>query len=58
MQFAATGRSGTSKDTLRRYRREKEWFAYKTAALREIAINWCEENGIEWEDRPRTFEAG
>ena len=46
------------KDTLRRYGREKEWYAYKTAALRDIAIDWCEENGIEWEDRPRTLEAG
>jgi hypothetical protein len=36
------------KDTLRRYRREPDWFAYRAAAFRRIAIGWCEENGIEY----------
>jgi hypothetical protein len=36
------------KDTLRRYRREKDWYAYREEALRQIAIEWCEENGIEY----------
>jgi transketolase len=36
------------KDTLWRYRREQEWFAYRTAALRDIAIEWCEQHGIEY----------
>ena len=36
------------KDTLRRYRREKDWYAYREEALRQIAIDWCEENGIEY----------
>jgi hypothetical protein len=36
------------KDTLRRYRREKDWYAYREEALRDIAIEWCEENGIEY----------
>jgi len=36
------------KDTLRRYRREKDWYAYRAEALRQIAIEWCEENGIEY----------
>jgi hypothetical protein len=36
------------KDTLRRYRREKDWFAFRTAAMRQIAIDWCEENAIEY----------
>jgi hypothetical protein len=42
------------KDTLYRYRREKEWFAFREEALRDIAIEWCEKNGIEYvEDRRR-----
>jgi hypothetical protein len=36
------------KDTLRRYRREQDWYDYRTRALREIATDWCEENGIEY----------
>ena len=28
---------------------EKSWFAFRTEALREIAIDWCEENEIAWE---------
>jgi hypothetical protein len=36
------------KDALRRYRREKDWYAYREEALRQIAIEWCEENGIEY----------
>jgi hypothetical protein len=38
------------KDTLRRYRREKEWYAYREAALRDLAIEWCQENDIEYTD--------
>ncbi|HEY6344301.1 MAG TPA: UPF0158 family protein [Bryobacteraceae bacterium] len=38
------------KDTLRRYRIEKNWYAFRTDALREIAIEWCEQNGIAWEE--------
>jgi hypothetical protein len=36
------------KDTLRRHRIEKEWYAFRDEALREIAIEWCEENQIAW----------
>jgi len=38
------------KDTLRRYRRERDWFDFKAEALRDIAIDWCEEHGIEYRD--------
>jgi hypothetical protein len=38
------------KDTLRRYRRERDWFDFKAEALREIAIDWCHEHGIEYRD--------
>ena len=37
------------KDTLRRHRLESTWFAFRTGALRQIALNWCEENDIVWE---------
>jgi hypothetical protein len=38
------------KDTLRRHRREKDWYAFREEALRQIAIEWCEENGIEYKE--------
>jgi hypothetical protein len=38
------------KDTLRRYRREQDWYDYRTRALGEIAADWCEENGIEYRE--------
>jgi len=28
---------------------EDEWFAYRNEAFKEIAIQWCEENEIEYE---------
>jgi hypothetical protein len=36
------------KDTLRRYQMEQTYYDYRSQALREIAIEWCEENGIAW----------
>jgi hypothetical protein len=38
------------KDTLRRYRREQSWYDYRTRALREIAVDWCKENGIDYRE--------
>src|SRR5260370_2971151 len=35
-------------ETLRRHRIESAWFAFRTEALRQIALNWCEENHIVW----------
>ncbi|MGA2593752.1 MAG: UPF0158 family protein [Bryobacteraceae bacterium] len=46
----ASGAFRYFKDTLRRYRREQDWFDFKAEALREIAIDWCEQNGIEYLD--------
>ena len=37
------------KDALRRHRIESAWFAFRSEALRQIALNWCEENHIAWE---------
>jgi hypothetical protein len=36
------------KDTIRRHGIEKEWYAFRDQALREIAKDWCEENHIPW----------
>jgi hypothetical protein len=37
------------KDTVRRLGIEPAWFAFRTDALRQIALDWCEENQIAWE---------
>jgi hypothetical protein len=36
------------KDTLRRHGIESAWFTFRVEALRQIALNWCEENHIVW----------
>jgi hypothetical protein len=36
------------KDNLRRHRIEQAWYDFHSAALRQIAIDWCEENQVEW----------
>ena len=37
------------KDTLRRHRIEPDWYAFRSEALRKIAIGWCEGNDVAWE---------
>jgi hypothetical protein len=37
------------KDALRRHHIEPAWFAFRAETLRQIALNWCEENHIVWE---------
>jgi hypothetical protein len=34
------------KDAIRRQGVESAWFAFRTEALRQIAVDWCEENGV------------
>jgi hypothetical protein len=36
------------KDAVRRHRIEAAWFAFRTEALRQIAIHWCEKNQVVW----------
>jgi hypothetical protein len=36
------------KGALRRYRIEAEWFRFRTEALKQTAIDWCEEHQIRW----------
>jgi hypothetical protein len=37
------------KDTVRRLGVESAWFAFRADALRQIALDWCEENQIVWQ---------
>ncbi|MGD1095632.1 MAG: UPF0158 family protein [Bryobacteraceae bacterium] len=37
------------KDALWRHSIESAWFEFRTEALRQIALDWCEENHIVWE---------
>ena len=37
------------KDTLRRRGIESKWFEFRDQALRDIAREWCEDQGIAWE---------
>jgi len=36
------------KHELRRHEIEETWFKFRDEALREIAVDWCEENHIAW----------
>lgn len=45
-----TGAFRRFKDTVRRLGIEERWYAYKADALKEIAVAWCEENGIAYVD--------
>ena len=38
------------KDLITQYEIEDEWYAYRDKCYREIAIRWCQNNGIEWAD--------
>jgi hypothetical protein len=37
------------KYNVRRHSIEKAWYDFRTEALRQIAIDWCEEHHIAWE---------
>lgn len=38
------------KNVVRRHRIEKDWFAFRLEALKEIAIEWCEAHEIAWQE--------
>ena len=38
------------KDALYRYGIEKDWYSHRDNALKDIAIDWCQENDIEFDD--------
>lgn len=35
---------------LERHELEKPWYSHRRRALREIAIEWCRENGVDYQD--------
>ena len=37
------------KSAIRRHNIEQDWYAFRAEALRQIAIDWCEEHDIPWE---------
>ncbi len=37
-------------DALYHHGIEKDWYSYRDNALKEIAIDWCRENDIEFDD--------
>jgi len=42
------------KDAIHKYDIADEWYSYRNDALKEIAIEWCRENGIEFDEaQPR-----
>ena len=36
------------KDNIRRYHIEEDWYKYRDEAIKEIAIEWCEDNKIRY----------
>lgn len=43
-----TGAFRYFRDTIRRHRIESNWFAFRADALKQIALDWCEEHDIAW----------
>ena len=39
------------KDAINEYDIADDWYKYRNNALKEIAIEWCKENGIEFDDK-------
>jgi hypothetical protein len=37
------------KDALRRHKIESAWFEFRAEAMRQIALEWCEEHHIRWQ---------
>lgn len=38
------------KSAVHRNHIEKAWYAFRDAALRQIAIDWCEKHGLQWHE--------
>jgi len=37
------------KEAIRRHGVEQDWYHFRDDALRQIAIDWCEANGLAWQ---------
>lgn len=38
------------KDNINRYGIAEEWYKYRDGTIRQMAIDWCEENGVKFKD--------
>jgi hypothetical protein len=36
------------KDNIRRFNLKEDWYRYRDESIREIAVEWCEENSISF----------
>jgi len=36
------------KDNIRKYDMEDDWYKYRDAAIKEIAIEWCKDNNVKF----------
>ena len=45
------GAFGRFKDAIHEYDIADDWYKYRNDALKEIAIEWCQEKGIEFDER-------
>lgn len=52
LEYAIRGKGAFRmfKSTIYRYGIEEEWYEYKDNAYREMAIQWCKENELEYEE--------
>jgi muramoyltetrapeptide carboxypeptidase len=48
MAIQGSGSFRRFKDTIYRYHIEEDWFAYKAEALREVALEWLEDNELSF----------
>jgi hypothetical protein len=46
-----SGAFGRFKDAIHYYDIAEDWYKYRDNALRQIAIDWCQENNIEFDER-------
>jgi hypothetical protein len=46
-----SGAFGRFKNAIHEYDIAGDWYKYRNDALKEIAIEWCQENDIEFEDK-------
>ena len=46
-----SGAFGRFKNAIHEYDIADDWYKYRNDALKEIAIEWCQENDIEFEDK-------
>ena len=45
-----SGAFGRFKDAIGEYDIADDWYKYRNDALKEIAIEWCQEKGIEFDE--------